>query len=150
MSDTNPQSRYAGDLTPQEAWSLLASDRTAQMIDVRTQAEWTFVGVPDLSSLERDASLIEWQSLPSMAVDPAAFAEKASRMLHTAGANSDTPVLMLCRSGGRSRAAAIALTNAGYTRVYNISGGFEGDLDSARHRGTSNGWKAASLPWRQT
>jgi|SRR5215469_14587097 len=149
MTENTSQNQYAGDLSPQEAWALLASDPNAQLVDVRTQAEWTFVGVTDLSSLGRNACLMEWQSLPAMSVDPA-FAEKTSRMLHAAGANEDTPVLMICRSGARSRSAAIAITKAGYSRAYNIAGGFEGDLDSTRHRGTTNGWKASGLPWRQT
>jgi rhodanese-related sulfurtransferase len=66
------------------------------------------------------------------------------------GADKDAPVLFLCRSGARSRSAAIALTQAGYGRAYNVAGGFEGDLDGDRHRGHKNGWKAAGLPWKQT
>jgi rhodanese-related sulfurtransferase len=58
--------------------------------------------------------------------------------------------MFLCRSGVRSRAAAIAMTRAGFSRAYNIAGGFEGDLDGERHRGAANGWKAAGLPWKQT
>ena len=59
-------------------------------------------------------------------------------------------MLLLCRSGGRSRAAAMALTAAGYAHAYNIAGGFEGDLNATKHRGGMNGWKAAGLPWNQT
>ena len=68
----------------------------------------------------------------------------------SAGADKDAPVLFLCRSGARSRSAAIALTAAGFSRAYNIVGGFEGDLDGDRHRGQTNGWKAAGLPWKQS
>jgi len=59
-------------------------------------------------------------------------------------------LLFLCRSGVRSRAAAIAMTAAGYSRAYNIAQGFEGDPDAERHRGNKNGWKASGLPWKQT
>jgi len=59
-------------------------------------------------------------------------------------------VVFLCRSGARSRAAAIAMTAAGFAKAFNASGGFEGDLDALRHRGNNNGWKAAQLPWKQS
>ena len=140
---------YAGDISPHEAWTMLASTPKAQLVDVRTSAEWTFVGVPDLSSIGRETQLVQWQAYPSMSVDPD-FATKTSAALKQTGAASDTPVLFICRSGARSRSAAIALTNAGYAHAYNVAGGFEGDLDDERHRGRRSGWKAAGLPWRQT
>jgi len=62
----------------------------------------------------------------------------------------DAPIVFMCRSGGRSKAAAVAMTAQGFRRCYNLAGGFEGPLDSARHRGTAGGWKAAGLPWAQT
>ncbi|HEY5048677.1 MAG TPA: rhodanese-like domain-containing protein [Rhizomicrobium sp.] len=140
---------YAGDLPAREAWSALAADPSSQLVDVRTAAEWAFVGIPDLSAAGRDVRLVEWQSFPSGTANPD-FAEKAGRILHEAGAGLDTPILFLCRSGGRSRAAAIAMTKARWTRAYNIIGGFEGDLDDERHRGGRNGWKSSGLPWLQT
>jgi rhodanese-related sulfurtransferase len=147
---TTPSSpSYAGDLAPKEAWSLLAATPNAQLVDVRTLAEWSFVGLPDLSELERQPHCIEWQGFPAMAVNPA-FAAEAAAAVTAAGAGKDAPVLMLCRSGARSRAAAIALTGLGFTRAYNIAGGFEGDPDGMRHRGLRNGWKADGLPWRQS
>ena len=139
-------SSYAGDLSVEDAWALLQADPSACLVDVRTQPEWNFVGLPDLSSLGRDVALIEWQAFPTMQVNPQFVAATAE----TVGANKDAPVLFLCRSGARSRSAAIALTQAGYTRAYNVAGGFEGDLDGERHRGHKNGWKAAGLPWKQT
>jgi rhodanese-related sulfurtransferase len=140
---------YAGDLECSAAWDLLTDDRTAQLADVRTIAEWNFVGLPDLGSIGRRPLTVEWQSYPSMAVNPD-FVAQASELLAGEGAKQDTPVLCLCRSGARSRAAAIALTKAGYTRVYNVAGGFEGDLDAEGHRAKRNGWKQAGLPWRQS
>jgi rhodanese-related sulfurtransferase len=148
MANPTPPDGYAGDLAPEEAWSTLSTEAKAQIVDVRTAAEWSFVGVPDLSSLGREVHLQEWQTYPSGAVDPG-FADKASQVLREAGANYETPVLFLCRSGARSRAAAIAMTKAGWLRAYNIVGGFEGDLDDKKHRGGRNGWKVAGLPWRQ-
>jgi rhodanese-related sulfurtransferase len=139
-----PAPNYAGDLSATEAWELLKSDPKARLIDVRTTAEWNFVGLPDLSPLGQEAALIEWQMFPTMQPNPQ-FVAAAS-----AGADKDAPVLFLCRSGARSRSAAIALTAAGFGRAYNIAGGFEGDLDDERHRGHRNGWKAAGLPWKQS
>jgi len=139
---------YAGDLSAQEAWDLLKAEPSAQLVDVRTMAEWNFVGLPDLAGVGRRVHCVEWQSFPTMAVNPAFIAE-AEAAVTAAGAGKDSPILFLCRSGARSRAAAVALTQAGFARAYNVAGGFEGDPDGERHRGNLNGWKAARLPWRQ-
>ncbi|MBV9550932.1 MAG: rhodanese-like domain-containing protein [Alphaproteobacteria bacterium] len=145
---TASSSPYAGDIPPKQAWDLLAGTAAAQLVDVRTMAEWSFVGLPDLSTLKRQVHCIEWQHFPEMMVN-SAFASEAAAAVTAAGATKDTPVLMLCRSGARSRAAAVALTALGFTRAYNIAGGFEGDPDGMCHRGKVNGWKADGLPWRQ-
>lgn len=145
-SGSNP-SGYAGDITVAEAWELLKSDPAAQIVDVRTTAEWNYVGLPDVSSLGRKVHTVEWQVFPS-GTPNAAFVGEAAQALGSV--TRDAPLLFLCRSGVRSRAAAIAMTNAGFTRAYNIAGGFEGDLDASRHRGGMNGWKAAGLPWKQS
>jgi len=139
---------YAGDIDAQEAWALLSADPKAQLVDVRTTAEWNFVGLPDISGLGRRVHCIEWQSYPTMSVNPA-FAADAQAAVTGAGADKNTPVLFLCRSGARSRAAAVALAGLGFTKAINVAGGFEGDPDGMRQRGHINGWKAARLPWRQ-
>ncbi len=146
MASGEPSAAYAGDLSPHEAWDLLCREPEAQLVDVRTAAEWNFVGTPDISSIGRKLHCLEWQSFPDMSKNPQ-FAAEAREAL---GGRKDVPVLFLCRSGGRSLAAAMAMTAAGYTRSYNIAGGFEGDLDLERHRGKQSGWKAAGLPWKQT
>jgi rhodanese-related sulfurtransferase len=143
---SNPSPDYAGDLSAEEAWALLKSDPKAQLVDVRTQAEWNFVGLPDIASLGRQVGLVEWQMFPTMQVNPDFVAATGQ----AAGGDKTAPVLFLCRSGARSRSAAMALTRAGYARAYNVAGGFEGDLDSERHRGNQNGWKASGLPLKQT
>lgn len=135
---------YGGDVSPQQAWEILSNVPNAVLIDVRTQPEWVFVGVPDLGKLGKRAAFVPWQVFPSMQVNPE-FAKQAE----AAGAKPDQPVLLLCRSGGRSRAAAIALGRLGYARAYNVAGGFEGGHDAHKHRGTTEGWKAAGLPWIQ-
>ena len=139
---------YAGDIDVQDAWSLLKGDPKAQLVDVRTAAEWTFVGVPDLSAVARGAILVEWQSFPGMGRN-AQFEAAVAEKLRAAGVGEATPIVFLCRSGARSQAAAAAMTAKGFSKCFNVSGGFEGDLNRERHRGQSNGWKAAGLPWVQ-
>jgi rhodanese-related sulfurtransferase len=135
---------YAGDLKPTEAWKLLTENQKAQLVDVRTRPEWMFVGLPDLTSLGRRPVLQSWQAFPTMEIDPNFTAELAEQI-----ADKDAPILFICRSGGRSRAAAQAMTAAGYRRCYNVAEGFEGNPDPERHRGKTGGWKAAGLPWVQ-
>jgi rhodanese-related sulfurtransferase len=137
-------SGYAGDLSPEEAWNLLESEPSALLVDVRTRAEWTYVGVADLSSLSKKPMLLEWQGFPDGQRNPR-FADE----LDAAGIDPNTPILFLCRSGARSAAAAKLMTERGYTKCFNISEGFEGDPDAERHRGRVNGWKVRGLPWTQ-
>lgn len=148
MAQVDSAAGYAGDILPDEAWALLERQSQAQLVDVRTTAEWNFVGLPDLSSLGRTTLVVEWQSFPAMALNPD-FVASAARCLKASGAGKETPILLLCRSGSRSRSAAIALTKAGYAQAFNVAGGFEGDPNAAGHRGVTNGWKATGLPWRQ-
>jgi rhodanese-related sulfurtransferase len=132
-----------------DAYGLLSRDAAPTLIDVRTQPEFTFVGVPDLQSLGKTTFFVEWQSFPSMEVD-LRFAERLEAMLEGAGVSRGASLLFICRSGARSRQAAIAMTSAGWGPCYNISDGFEGPLDSFRHRSVVGGWKAGGLPWTQT
>jgi rhodanese-related sulfurtransferase len=135
------------DVPVEETWARLQSDKAAVLIDVRTKAEWTFVGLPDLSGLGRQVVTLEWQSLDGR-VDPA-FSERLSGLLEQAGRGKDTDLFFICRSGARSRAAAEAMTSAGYDRCHNVAEGFEGPPDANRHRGKVAGWKASGLPWVQ-
>jgi rhodanese-related sulfurtransferase len=149
MSPSPSPHDYAGDISAAEAWEMLKTNPGAQLVDVRTIAEWNFVGLPDTSSLGRRLHCVEWQQFPSGAPNPD-FVGETSGALTAVGADKDAAVLFICRSGGRSRAAAIALAGAGYRNSFNVAGGFEGDLDNQRHRGANNGWKASGLPWKQT
>ncbi|NDW04475.1 rhodanese-like domain-containing protein [Jiella pacifica] len=139
---------YEGDVSVRQCWSVLADDPTAILVDVRTAAEWTYVGIPDLSPLAKTAVLVEWQSYPSMAVDPA-FVERVEAALGEGPGKRDGQIFLLCRSGVRSVAAARALTAAGFEHCINILDGFEGAPDQNGHRGTIAGWKAEGLPWLQ-
>lgn len=141
---------YAGDLSPQEAWKLLQSDKAAVLVDVRSRPEWSFVGLPDLSTIGKRPVLVAWQHWTPGPQGAAMMANPDfARELASAGIEPEAPVIFLCRSGARSRAAAIAVTQLGYARAYNLAGGFEGGHDASRHRGRVDGWKAAGLPWGQ-
>lgn len=135
---------YEGELTSAEAWKFLEEDSEALVIDVRTVAEWVYVGLPDLARLGRTVICVQWKTWPKMEVNPEFVAH-----VQDEGVTRDRPLLLLCRSGVRSREAAVALTSAGFGPCYNISDGFEGDLDGTKHRGAKNGWKVAGLPWVQ-
>lgn len=137
-------SDYASDLDPRQAWDLLASDPNAVLVDVRTSAEWQWVGGADLSGLDKHTLGVEWMT--SVGEPNQRFVEQ----LREAGVGPETPVLFMCRSGARSAAAARAVTAAGYGPAYNVAEGFEGDPDAQGHRGTVNGWKVAGLAWRQS
>lgn len=135
---------YAGDITPEESWKLLSENPDAVLVDCRTEAEWRFVGVPDLSSLGRDVVFVEWNHGNGQRNDT--FVDDLAAAGVTAG---NTPVVFLCRSGNRSIPAAEAATSAGIAVSYNMLDGFEGQLDTHGHRGGS-GWRAQGLPWRQS
>ncbi|OAN66997.1 rhodanese-like domain-containing protein [Magnetospirillum moscoviense] len=135
---------YAGEITPADAWARLQAEPNTKLIDVRTQAEWVYVGLPDLSALEKQPILVSWQVFPTMARNES-FAEQ----LGGQGIADADVLLFLCRSGVRSKAAAELMTQLGHQQCWNITDGFEGPLDPARHRGATQGWKSAGLPWIQ-
>ena len=134
---------YAGDITPRESWALLNEHPDAVLVDIRTDAEWRWVGVPDLSSLGREAVFVQWARGDGQR-NQGFIAE-----LTAAGVAGGRPVIFLCRSGNRSIPAAEAATAAGIGPSFNMLDGFEGQLDAHGHRG-AGGWRAEGLPWRQT
>jgi rhodanese-related sulfurtransferase len=124
---------YAGDLTPAEAFELVRDNPDAVLVDVRTKGEWAHVGVPDLGELGKDVVFLEWQQGPTRSQNPA-FVDDLKAVVPP-----DVPVVLICRSGVRSVAAAHAATAAGLGPAYNILEGFEG----------AAGWVRNGLPWRQ-
>ncbi len=128
---------YRGALLPQEAFALWQTLPGTQLVDVRTRAEWDWVGrIP--SAVE-----IEWLGYPDNRPNPSFMQQLQQR------AAADAPVLFICRSGARSHNAAALATQAGYSNCYNVLEGFEGDRDPQGHRNSVGGWRAAGLPWMQ-
>jgi rhodanese-related sulfurtransferase len=136
---------YAGDVDPVRAYQALTDGSGAVLVDVRTRAELAYVGFPDLSGIGRRLIAIEWQHFPTGAGNPS-FLDDLERH----GIDRESPVYFICRSGARSRSAAMAATAAGFTAAFNVAHGFEGPIDATGHRGTVAGWKADGLPWRQS
>ena len=137
------------EVTSEEAFAQLSSSAQATLVDVRTRAEWSFVGVPSLSTLNKEVMFLEWQSFPSGAVNDR-FVDELSGLLEANETSKTNDIFFLCRSGARSLAAARAMTAAGYTNCINVSDGFEGPVDADGHRGRIAGWKASDLPWAQS
>ena len=135
--------RFLGNTSSMQTWQALQNQPEAVLIDIRTQAEWKYVGVPDLSSLGKSLIQVEWQVFPSMERNP-----RFLRELQARGVTPERLVYLICRSGIRSRDAAEFLAARGYT-TYNVTEGFEGSLDDNGHRGAS-GWRAERLPWKQS
>lgn len=135
---------------PEAGWRALEHPG-ALLVDVRTRAEWSFVGVPSLEGRNGKLALVEWTRFPDGAPNDA-FLEELDAARRESGASE---VFFLCRSGARSRAAARAAAEHWRTettppRCVNVEEGFEGDLDGEGRRGRLNGWKARGLPWRQS
>jgi rhodanese-related sulfurtransferase len=128
---------YAGALLPSEAHTLLQLVPNAKLVDVRTRAEWDWVGrVPG-------AVQIEWQTYPGGQSNSNFLAELEAQV------GSDAIVMFLCRSGARSHGAAAAAASAGYEMAFNVLEGFEGDKNAQGHRNQLGGWRKAGLPWIQ-
>ncbi len=126
-------------LTPKQSWDFMQNNPDAVMIDVRTQMEHTFIGHP-LTAVH-----IAWKELPDWQLNVNFLTQVQAHVN-----DIKTPILLLCRSGQRSLAAAQLLESAGYQQLINILEGFEGDLDIHKHRGTSSGWRYNQLPWEQS
>ena len=135
---------YAGDLSPNEAWNIIKENSDCFLVDCRTSAEWSLVGVPDLDSLGKKVLFVEWQTFPTMEKNPRFLQEISETILE-----KKSKIIFLCRSGARSRSAAEFLTSQGYESCFNCSEGFEGSHDNFGRRSNVNGWKFHNLPWKQ-
>lgn len=139
---------YAGDVSCCECWEVLKTERHALLFDVRTNVEWIFVGIPDLSQINKEVILVDWQQFPNMTVNPS-FTERVNEQVKANIGSEQAKLYFLCRSGVRSIAAAEALTAHGHEGAFNVLHGFEGNPDQNGQRGNLQGWKHDGLPWRQ-
>ena len=130
---------YSGALTPAEAHELLKQAPEVLLVDVRTAAELAWVGKPLID--DSQYKHIEWTRYPGGVANPD-FLDSLRAV-----ANVDTPVLLLCRSAARSKSAAKAAAEVGFTKVYDILEGFEGNKDAQGHRKSVGGWCWRGLPW---
>ena len=129
---------YFGAVSPSDAYAVIKAVPNARLIDVRTRAEWDYVGhVPE-------SSLLEWNAYPDGRRNPEFLPE-----LRVKAPNPEAPVFFLCRSGQRSDSAARVAAAAGYSKAFNVLEGFEGDKDAQGQRGKLGGWRKAGLPWTQ-
>ncbi|MDO9434428.1 rhodanese-like domain-containing protein [Hydrogenophaga sp.] len=127
---------YAGGVPPALAWSLFSTGQ-AQLVDVRSAEERKFVGhVPD-------ALHVPWATGTSLTRNPRFVRELEAKI------GKDARILLLCRSGKRSALAAEAASKGGFTHVFNVLEGFEGEIDEHQHRGGQDGWRFHGLPWVQ-
>ena len=124
-------------LTPKEAFEFLKQSPDAVFVDCRSEMEYLFVGHP------QGAILVLWNDGPNWDINPefVAHVKKATSI--------NRPVVLICRSGNRSLDAGRALEESGFSKIYNVLHGFEGELDAGHHRGASTGWRFEGLPWEQ-
>ena len=148
---TSKTSVEVPELNPADAWNELAANPDSALVDVRTRPEWAFVGVADLSEINRKMALAEWRAFPDMRVNALFLDELKARL----GRKLPGHLYFMCRSGTRSRdaaqyVAAVTSEEGRPVRCVNVAEGFEGDLDASGHRASVNGWKVRGLSWRQS
>jgi rhodanese-related sulfurtransferase len=124
---------------PKQVWEILQNNSSAVLVDVRSHTEYAFVGHTP------NALHIPWKKAPDWTVNPY-FVKDIDAVI----AEKDTLLILMCRNGCRSMQAALALEQNGYTNLFNMDEGFEGDMDDNQHRGTINGWRFHKLPWQQS
>jgi rhodanese-related sulfurtransferase len=132
-------------LTPAEAWKICQENSRALLIDIRSSMEYLFVGHPE------GAVHVPWIDEPEWVVNPNFATDIRKLMLGGVVDDDDgsVPIILICRSGKRSKEAGHLLIDAGIHNVYHIDEGFEGELDSEHHRSTLGGWRYHKLPWQQ-
>ena len=131
-------------ITSIECFVKLLEISNSYLFDVRTKPEWEFIGVPDLSLLNKKTIFISWLIYPEMKIN-----SLFQNQLNKSNIKQNDKLFLICRSGNRSLQAARFLFSFGYLHCFNISDGFEGDKNNLNQRSTINGWKYNNLPWKQ-
>ena len=135
---------YKRNLLPKMAIERLQNNPQALFVDVRSKAEFKYVGYPE------NSILIPWIDDPDWEPNPEAFSDAVMQELDGCENLSDTEIILICRSGFRSNEALKCLENKGFTQVSHVASGFEGDLDENDHRGNLNGWRHDGMLWSQS
>ncbi len=135
---------YKRNLLPKMAIERLQNNPQALFVDVRSKAEFKYVGYPE------NSILIPWIDDPDWEPNPEVFSDAVMQELDGRENLSDTEIILICRSGFRSNEALKCLENKGFTQVSHVASGFEGDLDENDHRGNLNGWRHDGMPWSQS
>lgn len=132
-------------LSPKEAWQICQADARALLIDVRSSMEFLFVGHPV------GAIHVPWIDEPDWVINPNFVTDIRKLILGgvSGSATEGVPIILICRSGKRSKEAGDKLIESGFTKIYNVNEGFEGDLDEKHHRSSLGGWRFHGLPWEQ-
>lgn len=138
------------EISPKESYERLKNDNCV-LIDVRTDAEFVFVGQVDLANIGGKSAIVPWKIFPAMSLNPRfqVNLDKELQKFFPDQDAKDLELIFMCRSGARSFEAAAYLSQLGYKNCYNLTSGFEGDANDKGHRSTINGWKAENLPWKQ-
>ena len=131
-------------ISSKKCFEILSKEKVSYLIDVRTHAEWQFLGVPDLSAIKKEVIFVSWQIQPEMNEN-----KNFEKQILDMGIKKNNPLYLICRSGQRSYNAAKLLLDNGFTNCFNVSDGFEGELNKQKKRSLINGWKYNNLPWRK-
>ena len=131
-------------ISSRECFEKLSIEVNSQLIDVRTKPEWIYVGVPDLSSINKKVIFVSWQVYPEMGTNK--FFEN---QILESNIKKDNNLYFICRSGNRSNNAAEFLASRGFSNCFNVIDGFEGNLNQERQRASIDGWQFNNLPWKQ-
>jgi len=135
---------YKRNLLPKMAVERLQDNPQALFVDVRSKAEYKYVGFPE------NSILIPWIDDPDWEPNPEAFSDSVMQELDGRENLLNTEIILICRSGFRSNEALKCLENKGFIQVSHVASGFEGDLDENDHRGNLNGWRHDGMPWSQS
>lgn len=135
---------YAPQIEPKNAYDVLSKDENSFLVDVRTMPEWAYTGVANLSEINKKVITISWLNFPNMAANNNFSAEFLGAI-----PDKNSKIFFICKTGGRSQDAANNMMQIGYKNCFNITNGYEGDLNEKNQRSSINGWRASGLPWHQ-
>ena len=144
MNLTNIKDLSIKNITSIECFNKLSEISNSYLIDIRTKPEWEFIGVPDLSSLNKKTIFISWHMYPEMKIN-----SLFENQITESNIKKNDNLFLIWRSVNRSSDAAEFLTSRSFANCCNVKDGFEGEIGPNHQRSTINGWKYFKLPWKQ-